>query len=116
MEKFIYLFRGGENHAYNAMESEKAQKNMQAWMGWMQALQQKGVLAGGEPLHPTGKHVQGSKMVVTDGPYAEAKEMVGGYLIVQAKDINEAVELSKGCPIFAEEGNVEVRQIHKMEM
>jgi hypothetical protein len=116
MEKFIYLFRGGENHAYNAAESEKAQKNMQAWMGWMQSLQQKGVLAGGEPLQPTGKHVQGSKKVVTDGPYAEAKEMVGGYLIVQAKDIHEAVELSKGCPIFEEEGNVEIRQIQKMEM
>ena len=62
-------------------------------------------MAGGEPLQPTGNKLHGTKKVVTDGPYAEAKEMVGGYLIVNAKDINEAVEISKGCPIFEVDGN-----------
>jgi hypothetical protein len=52
---------------------------------------------------------------VTDGPFIEAKEMVGGYLIVNAKDINEAVEISKGCPIFLENGKVEVRPVQKLE-
>ena len=116
MEKFMYLFRGGENHVHNAADSEKAKKNMQAWMNLMQSLQQKGILAGGEPLQPTGKNVNGKKKIVSDGPFTEAKEMVGGYLIVNAKDINEAVELSKGCPIFEEDGNVEIRQLQKMEM
>jgi hypothetical protein len=116
MEKFIYLFRGGDNHAHNASDSKAAQENMQAWMNWMGGLQQKGILAGGEPLQPTGKQVNGTKKVVTDGPFIEAKEMVGGYLIVNAKDINEAVEISKGCPIFNENGKVEVRPIQKMEM
>jgi hypothetical protein len=116
MEKFMYLFRGGENHAHNAADSEKAAKNMQAWMSWMQSLQQKGILIGGEPLQPTGIQVNGSKKVVTNGPFVEAKEMVGGYLIVNAKDINEAVEISKGCPIFNEDGKLEVRPIQKMEM
>src|SRR5450432_3430805 len=113
MEKFMYLFRGGENHAHNAKDSEKAAKNMQAWMNWMQSLQQKGILVGGEPLQPTGIQVNGSKKIVTNGPFVEAKEMVGGYLIVNAKDINEAVEISKGCPIFEEDGKLEVRQIQK---
>ena len=116
MEKFIYLFRGGDNHAHNAADSELATKNMQAWMTWMQSLQQKGILVGGEPLQPTGKQVNGSKKVVTNGPFVEAKEMVGGYLIVNAKDIDEAVEISKGCPIFNEDGKLEVRPIQKMEM
>jgi hypothetical protein len=116
MEKFIYLFRGGENHADNAKESEKAGKNMQAWMNWMQSLQEKGILVGADPLQRTGKQVNGTKKVVTDGPFMEAKEMVGGYLIVNAKDINEAVEISKGCPIFEEDGKLEVRPIQKMEM
>src|SRR5438105_7838427 len=116
MEKFIYLFRGGDNHAHNAASSEAAAKNMQAWMGWMQGLQQKGILVGGEPLQPTGKQVNGTKKVVTDGPFVEAKEMVGGYIIVNAKDIDEAVEISKGCPIFNEDGKLEVRPIQKMEM
>jgi hypothetical protein len=116
MEKFMYLFRGGENHASNATSSEQAAKNMQAWMTWMQSLQQKGILVGGEPLQRTGKQVNGAKKVVTDGPFIEAKEMVGGYLMVNAKDINEAVEISKGCPIFAEDGKLEVRPVQKMEM
>jgi hypothetical protein len=116
MEKFIYLFRGGENHAHNAANSEAAQKNMQAWMSWMGSMQQQGILAGGEPLQPTGKHVTGSKKVVTDKPFAEGKEMVGGYLIINAKDIHEAVEISKGCPIFEEEGIVEVRPVQSMQM
>jgi len=116
MEKFMYLFRGGENHAHNAANSEAAAKNMQAWMDWMGSLQQKGILLGGEPLQPTGKQVNGKKKVVTDGPFVEAKETVGGYLIVSAKDINEAVEISKGCPIFAEDGKLEVRPVQKMEM
>jgi|SRR6185312_1165645 len=114
MEKFMYLFRGGVNHAHNAADSEAAAKNMQAWVNWMGGLQQKGILAGGEPLQPTGKQISGTKKVVTDGPFAEAKEMVGGFLIVNAKDINEAVEFSKGCPIFEEDGHLEVRPIQKM--
>jgi hypothetical protein len=116
MEKFMYLFRGGVNHAHNAADSEAAAKNMQAWMSWMGSLQQKGVLAGGEPLQPTGKLVNGKKKVVTDGPYPEVKEMVGGYLIVNAKDIDEAVEISKGCPIFEEDGKLEVRPVQAMQM
>jgi hypothetical protein len=116
MEKFIYLFRGGENHAHNAADSEAAKKNMQAWMTWMGSLQQKGILAGGEPLQPTGKQVNGTKKIVSDGPFIEAKEMVGGFLIINAKNIDEAVEFSKGCPIFEENGKLEVRPIQKMEM
>ncbi len=73
-------------------------------------------LVASDPLLPTGKLVNGKAKVVTDGPYVEAKEMVGGYVIVNAKDINEAVEISKGCPIFNEDGKLEVRPIQKMEM
>src|SRR3569832_304840 len=103
MEKFIYLFRGGENHAHNAQDSKAAMDNMQQWVNWMQGLAQKGILVGGEPLQPGGKQVNGKNKEVTDGPVVEAKEIVGGYLIVNAKDINEAVEISKGCPIFNED-------------
>jgi len=116
MEKFMFLFRGGENHASNANESQEASDNMQAWMTWMESLGKKGILVGGEPLQRTGMQITGKNKIVTDGPFVEAKEMVGGYLIVNAKDINEAVEISKGCPIFKEDGKLEVRPIQKMEM
>lgn len=113
MEKFMYLFRGG--HA-NEPNGNVPADHMQKWMKWMEALAKKGTLVAGEPLQPTGKQVNGSKKIVTDGPFVEAKELVGGYLIVNAKDINDAVEISKGCPIFEEDGKVEVRPIQKMEM
>jgi hypothetical protein len=113
MEKFMYLFRGG-------MANEEAQnvpqEHMQKWMKWMESLGQKGIMVGGEPLQPAGKQVNGKKKVVTDGPFVEAKELVGGYLIVNARDIDHAVEISKDCPIFDLDGKVEVRPIQKMEI
>lgn len=114
MEKFLYLFRGGMNP--NTASPEAMQASMQKWMQWMGKLQQDGTMQGGEPLQPGGKNVAGSKKVVTDGPFAEAKEMIGGYLLINANDINHAVEISKGCPIFDVDGSVEVRPIQKMEM
>ena len=116
MEKFMFLFRGGDNHAHNAQDSQAAMENMQVWMNWMQGLAQKGILVGGEPLQPGRKQVSGKSKTITDGPFMEGKEFVGGYLVVNANDINEAVEISKGCPIFSENGNVEVRPLQKMEM
>jgi hypothetical protein len=113
MEKFMYLFRGGASSISN-ISPEAMQAHMQKWMGWMESLAKDGTLAGGEPLQTTGKQVNGSKKTVTDGPFIEAKEMVGGYLIVNAKDIDHAVEISKGCPIFEVDGKLEVRPIQKM--
>ena len=72
----------------------------------MQRLAQDGVLVGGEPLAPTGKQVNGKNNMVSNGPFIEAKEMVGGYPIVQAGDINEAVEISKGCRSLTRMGNL----------
>jgi hypothetical protein len=54
------------------------------------------------------------KKTVTDGPYAEAKDLVGGYTLVEAKDLAHAAELSMGCPIFERGGFVEVRPVMKM--
>jgi hypothetical protein len=113
MEKFMFLFRGGDTHVHNAKDSKEVKEYIQSWITWQQGLGQKGILAGGEPLQTTGKQVNGKNKVVADGPFMEAKEMVGGYLIIIAKDIDEAVEIAKGCPIFKEHGKVEVRPIQK---
>ncbi|NBP67123.1 MAG: hypothetical protein EBU52_00095 [Cytophagia bacterium] len=114
-EKFILLFRGGDTHPQTANDSKEAKEYLQSWINWMQGLGQKGILVGGENLQRTGKQVNGKSKVVTDGPFTVAKEMVNGYLIVSAKDINEAVEIAKGCPIFQENGKVEVRPLQKLE-
>ena len=113
MEKFLYLFRGASDPR---LSPEAMQIHMQKWLIWMESLGKNGSFVAGEPLNPTGKQVNGKKKTVTDGPFIEAKEMVGGYLIVNAKDIDEAVEISKGCPIFDMDGKLEVRQIQKLSI
>ena len=64
----------------------------------------------------TGKLVKGKQKTITDGPFAEAKDVIGGYSLIEARDLDQAVELSKGCPIFEFEGAVEVRPVLQMNM
>lgn len=113
MSEFVFLFRGGES----ARSPERMQQSMQKWMAWFKELSAKGhVKEPGHPLERAGKLVKGKQKLVTDGPFAEAKDVVGGYTLVEARDLNEAVELSKGCPIFEVDGAVEVRPIMKLGM
>ncbi len=116
MSEFLLLFRGGDGPS--AQESpEKWQAHMQKWMLWMSQLQEQGKLIGAQPLRGGGKVLSGTAAVVTDGPYMEGKEMVGGYLICKASDYAEAVEISKGCPILEfDSGSVEVREINVVSM
>ena len=113
MSEFIYLYRGGEREG----SPEKMQQTMQKWMAWLKDLAGKGHIKDqGQPLERSGKLVKGKQKTVTDGPFAEAKDVVGGYTLIEARDLEQAVELSKGCPIFEVEGAVEVRPVMKMNM
>lgn len=114
-EKFIFLFRGEDTHIQTAnYELREVKDYIQLWITWQQGLAQKGILVGGDPLQTNGKVVNGKSKVVTEGPLSVAKETVDGYLIINAKDLNEAVEIAKGCPLLTKEkGKVEVRPIQK---
>ena len=113
MSEFVFLYRGGEA----GRSPERAQQMMQKWMAWLKELGQKGHIKDqGQPLEKTGKLVKGKQKTVTDGPFAEAKDIVGGYTLIEARDLAQAVELSKGCPIFEADGAVEVRPVMKMIM
>jgi len=118
MSDFIYLYRSTEAQRNEAMGSpERAQQNMQRWMAWMGELDKKGHLKDrGQPLDRAGKVVRGQHKTVTDGPYTEVKDLVGGFTIVQARDIDQAVDLSRGCPILDGGGSVEVRPIMKVDL
>ncbi len=114
MAEFVYLYRGGMQPGSSP---EQMQQQMQKWVAWMKELGEKGHLKSpGHPLERSGKTVKGRDRTVTDGPFAEAKDLVGGYSLVEAKDLNHAVELSRGCPIFSVDGSVEVRPIMQMSM
>src|SRR6476646_12290084 len=117
MSQFLYLYRMTADSRQAAMGTpEQAQLSMQRWMTWMQDLEKRGHLKDrGQPLERTGKVVRGQQKTVTDGPYTETKDLVGGFTIVEASDIDQAVELSRGCPILEGGGSVEVRPVMKMD-
>ncbi|MCL6274421.1 YciI family protein [Muricauda sp. 2012CJ35-5] len=115
MSNFMYLFRGGDEN-FKKLSQEEKQAHMEVWGEWMGGLKEKGQLLDGLPLGDEGRVVHNKGQLVTNGPHAEGAEVVGGYLIVSAKDMDEAVELSKGCPIFDYDGAyVEVREIMTMD-
>jgi hypothetical protein len=117
MADFIFIYRNTSEDAREYMGTpEAAQASMKLWMAWMQELEAKGHLKSrGEPLERTGKVVNGPRKQVTDGPFAEAKDIVSGFSIVQARDEAEALELARGCPVLRGTGSVEVRPIMKLQ-
>jgi len=111
MAKFALIFRGGDAPG----SPEEMQQHMQRWMTWFQGLAREGVYHDvGEPLDPAGKVVRGARKAVSDGPYAEAKDLVGGFAIVDARDLDAAAEIAKGCPTYELNGFVEVRPVRPM--
>jgi len=112
MADFMLIFRGGDG---TGDSPEQLQQHMQQWMAWFERLTKSGVYKGaGAPLEKAGKVVRGTRRAISDGPYAEAKDLVGGYAIVEAKDLDAAVEIARGCPTYEKDGAVEVRPVHAM--
>lgn len=110
MAQYVYLYRNGEK-----LSPDQMQKQMGRWMEWMKELEAKGALkSAGHPLERSGVLVSGPARTVTDGLFTEAKDVIGGFSIVEAKDVQHAVELTAGCPIFAVGGGVEVRPLLAM--
>jgi hypothetical protein len=110
---FMYLLRGGISDT--TLSPEQIQQLTEKYMNYIQSLRDKGNFIAGEPLEETGKILSGERgRKVTDGPFTESKEAVGGYFLIRAKDLNEAVELSRDCPVFANGGEIEVRPIQKI--
>lgn len=115
MKEFLLLFRGGDEGMTAAKQSpEKFQQHMMKWKSWMESLGKQGKFIAGQPLAAGGSVITGGRRVVTDGPFVEGKEIVGGYLMIKAADLQEAVALSKNCPIFEYEGIVEVREVQQL--
>ena len=113
MKDFLLIYKSD----YSAMQdrtAEEAQAMMKRWMDWLGNIAAQNKLTDqGNRLNASGKVVK-SNNVIADGPYMEIKESIGGYSIVKAGSLEEAVELAKGCPILTTGGNVEVREIDAM--
>jgi hypothetical protein len=113
MEKYMLIFRNSmpSEDDFQNLSPEAMQAELDKWGQWIGGIAAQGKMVSTDALNHTGKIVKGSKHVVTDGPFIESKELVSGFLILTADSIDEAIELSKGCPIYEIEGSVEVRSI-----
>jgi len=110
MANFLFVYRSGKD-GHGKMTPEEMQQHMQKWHAWIAEGMQKGwMLDPGDGLQKDGRVVNARK-VITDGPFVESKEIVGGFSSVQAETIDAAAELAKGCPVLLTGGTVEVRPL-----
>src|SRR6266850_3356555 len=109
---YMLLFRGTDWH--NGLSPEEMQKVSDQWMAWFKRLTDQGKAIAGKPLEREGKIVSGKNgRVVSDGPFAESKEAIGGYFLLRVNTIDEAVAIEKECPGLAYGIQVEVRPVRE---
>ena len=108
--EYMFLFRADQMH--RSLSPEQMQEVAGQMMAWFKRLADKGIVLSGRPLDDGGKVVSGKNgRVVADGPFAESKEAVGGYFLLQVDTLEEATTLAKECPMLPHGGIVEVRQV-----
>ena len=108
--EFILFFR--DSNWDKGLSPEETQNALSKFIGWMEELTSKGILKAGQPLEHEGKLVSGKRgKNVADGPFAESKEAVGGYFLLQVDDLDAAVEIAQGCPLLEFNSVIEVRPV-----
>jgi len=106
----MLIFRGTD--WYKGLSPKEMQQVGDKWMAWFKGLMASGKATAGNPLEHEGKIVSGKNgRVVSDGPFAESKETIGGYFLLKVDTIDEAVAIAKDCPGLSYGIRVEVRQV-----
>ena len=113
MNDFVFLYRSPPSPSLSA---QQMQERMQRWNLWFRDLEKRGALANiGHPLqHVGGGIVRDKTGTLSDWPFAETKDIVIGFTVIHAETLDDAVSLATACPIFDQDGVVEVRPIAKM--
>jgi len=106
---YMLLFIGMDWH--KGLSPEQTQKVSEDWMAWFKRHLDSGKVTGGHPLALEGKIVSGKNRTVTDGPFAEAKEAIGGYFMLDVATDDEAVAIARECPGLPYGVKVEVRPV-----
>jgi hypothetical protein len=109
---FLLIFRDSGPESYSAMSPEQRQQLLNEWNAWYDGLAAQGKVQHGHPLEPEGRVVSGARGErVVDGPFAEAKEAIGGYFLLTVADLDEATAIAKRCPSLGIGLTVEVRPV-----
>jgi hypothetical protein len=113
MSKFIYVFRGGA-FVEKGLSATALQDHLKLWGAWMGELAKQGYQPAGQAVQHDGRTIRGKTKVVTDGPYAELKDLVTGSLAIEAASLDAASKLALDCPIYIYDGSVEVRPVAQL--
>lgn len=109
MKEFLLVFRRDHNTRETQPSPEQMQEAIKPWQNWMGDIAAQNKLVSQPQRWSADGRVVKSNNIVTNGPYVEIKEAIGGLIIIRANDFEEAVEIAKGCPILEWGGNVEIR-------
>lgn len=101
----------GADYQEMGLSPEQIQERMGKWFAWNTQMREQGVINSGEALVPGGKRITGENRTVTDGPFVESKELIGGYYIVQAEDYGGAIKIAQEFPDYDLGHAVEVREV-----
>ncbi|HZZ76683.1 MAG TPA: YciI family protein [Puia sp.] len=116
MNEFLLIFRRDFKSSEIQPSPEQLQKMMKEWQNWMGSIAARNQLvSSGNRLSNEGKVVKPGP-IITNGPYVEIKELIGGYIMIKAESLEEAADISRGCPILMVGGSVEVRSTVPMNM
>lgn len=112
MKEFMYIFRQ-PSFDYKDVSPKEMQEITKKWQDWRENLESMGkISSNGSRLSTEGKVVKAGG-VITDGPFVEIRERLGGFVIIKADNIDEAVTLAHGCPALDSEGSVEIRPLYQ---
>jgi len=107
---YMLIFRGTD--WYKDLSMDEMQQVTDRWMAWFNRLKEQGTAIAGNPLEPQGRIVSGKNgRVVSDGPFAESKEMIGGYFLLKVNTLDDAVAIAQECPGLPYGIRVEVRPV-----
>ena len=106
---YMLIFRGTD--WYQGLSPEQMQRVADQWMAWFNGLKANRKCIAGNPLEREGKIVSGKSRTVSDGPFAESKETIGGYFLLTVDSMDDAVTIAQQCPGLAYGIRVEVRPV-----
>jgi len=97
--------------SYDELSPDEVQAKMGLWFAWGNKMEQAGILKGGNALTTQAQRISGPDRVVSDGPFVESKELIGGYYVVTAKSFEEVQEIAQDYPDYDMGGTLEIREV-----
>ena len=112
MNKFIYLIKAAAHRG--PLSPVQMQDYLQKWLSWVETLKGSHTLIFNEPLEPAGKQINGKYKSVSDAVHANQEDTIIGIFLIKAGNMDSAIEIAKGCPIFEIDGGIEVKLIRNI--